>query len=1258
MEAIGPAAIGRSGRASLIPVALLLGLLGWAPVLSGTGSGVEITQLSPATSGSVGFTPLDAARTGIPFTNRVAESRSLTNHILLNGSGVAAGDVDGDGRCDLYFCAIDGPNALYRNLGDWRFEEIAAKSGVDCPSLDATGAVLADLDGDGDLDLLVAAVRAGVSCFRNDGTGRFTEVTPMSGLASNLAAMTLALADIDGDGDLDLYVSNYRNETLRDGFRMQLRSGIVDGRRVITRVNDRSLSEPDLEGWVTLDDEGNLAENGQPDQLFRNEGGLRFVRVPFTAGAFLDEEGRKLERPPYDWTLSAMFRDLDGDRRPDLYVCSDLASPDRVWLNRGDGGFRAAPVTALRKTSWFSMGVDVADLDRDGFDEIFVTDMISREHRLRQVQIGDHRPTAPRVGGIDDRPQVPRNTLFWNQGDGGYLEAAYFSGLDASDWSWAPVFLDVDLDGYEDLLVTTGFERDVQDVDIARELEALRQQRGLTDQEALRMRARFPRLALPDLAFRNRGDRTFEEVGSAWGFNHVGVSQGIALADLDGDGDLDVAVNRMNGPAGILRNEAAAPRVAVRLAGARGNTRGVGARIRVLGAMPFVQSQEVQAGGRYLSGDEAVRVFAAGAPDRQVRIEVDWPGGSTTVVSNVPAGSLVRVSEPASGDQSVAPAPSVAPIAGLFEGRDSVIGHRHHERGFDDFARQRLLPRKLSQGGPAVAWADLDRDGWDDLLVGSGGGGTLAAFRNDRQGGFTAWANRFTTNRTEIDLTGIVTLAAPGGGMEVVVGQSSYEAATPVAAAVRSLPWSGMAPSLVGRSGSDIGPLAQADLDGDGTLELFVGGRSVPGRYPIPADSQLVRRRDGRWVEDAEAAPLLRGVGLVSGAVFSDLEADGHADLVLACDWGSIRLFRNRAGRLAAWDPALIWPPDALRGRFAGGPDAAPKTLGGLSGGWHGVSAGDFDGDGRLDLLASNWGRNLRQERYRGHPWRLHAGDFAGTGEWMAIESHWEPGLRKDVPWMHLGRFLEAMPTLASRFPTFRQFGLAGVDEILGERRPGSLELQAVWLETTLFLQRTNGFEVRPLPDLAQWAPAFAVAVADFDGDGREDVFLSQNLFAMEPETGRLDGGRGLCLLGDGRGGFTALDGRRSGLVIHGEQRGAAVADYDADGRPDLVVTQNGAATRLFRNRGGRPGLRVRLAGPAGNPEGIGAVVRVRSAQGLGPAREIHGGSGYWSQDSPVPVLALPADPVALEVLWPGGRTRSVPIPPGATEVRVGIPAP
>ena len=1243
---------------------LLLVFLGGSPALSGagSGSGVEIVRLSPPTSRSAGFTPLDGIRTGVAFTNRVAESRSLTNHILLNGSGVAAGDVDGDGRCDLYFCAIDGPNGLYRNLGDWNFEEIAAKAGVDCPSLDATGAVLADLDGDGDLDLLVAAIRAGVSCFRNDGTGRFTEVTRESGLGSTLAAMTLALADIDGDGDLDLYVSNYRNETLRDGFRMQVRAGMVDGRRVITHVNDRALTEPGLEGWVTLDAEGNLSENGQVDQLFRNEGGLRFVPVPFTGGAFVDETGRRLEHPPYDWTLSAMFRDLDGDRRPDLYVCSDLASPDRIWLSRGDGGFRAAPATTVRKTSWFSMGVDFADLDRDGFDEIFVTDMLSREHRLRQVQIGDHRPTAPRVGGSDDRPQVPRNTLFWNQGDGGYLEAACFSGLEATDWSWAPVFLDVDLDGYEDLLVTTGFERDVQDVDIARELEALRQQRGLTDQGALRMRARFPRLALPDLAFRNRGNRTFEEVGTAWGFDHVGVSQGIALADLDGDGDLDVAVNRMNEPAGIFRNDAAAPRVAVRLAGARGNTRAIGARIRVLGAMPFVQSQEVQAGGRYLSGDEAVRVFAAGPPDRRIRIEVDWPWGSTTVVSNVPAGSMVRIAEPVSVAPAAAAVPLAAPIntppPGLFEGRDAAIGHRHHERDFDDFARQRLLPRKLSQGGPAVAWADLDRDGWDDLLVGSGAGGMLAAFRNDRRGGFTAWGHRFTTNRTETDFTGIVTVAGPGGGMEVMVAQSNYEAATPMAAAVRSLPWGGMPPSLVGRSGSDVGPLALADFDGDGLLELFVGGRSVPGRYPAPADSQLLRRRDGRWVEEAGAAPLLRGVGLVSGAVFSDLEADGYAELVLACDWGPIRVFRNRAGRLSPWDPGLIWTPEARSGRFAGQPDAAPKTLGGLSGGWNGVSTGDFDGDGRLDLLASNWGRNLRQERYRDRPLGLHAGDFAGTGEWMAIESHWDPGLRKTVPWMHMGRFLEAMPALASRFPTFRQFGLAGVDEILGERRPGSLELQSVWLETTLFLQRTNGFEVRPLPDLAQWAPAFAVAIADFDGDGREDVFLSQNFFAMEPETGRLDGGRGLCLLGDGRGGFTPLDGRRSGLVIHGEQRAAAVADYDADGRPDLVVGQNGEATRLFRNRNGRPGLRVRLAGPVGNPDGVGAVVRLRFARGPGPAREIHAGSGYWSQDSPVPVLALPADPVALEVTWPGGRFQSILVPPGATEVRVAFGAP
>ncbi len=1211
----------------------------------------RVTPLAALAPRAPGFVRLLPAATGIRFTNFVAESRSLTNHILLNGSGVAAGDVDGDGRCDLYFCRIDGPNALYRNLGDWKFEDISGPAGVACPQLDATGAVLADLDGDGDLDLLVSAIRGGVSCFLNDGQGRFADVTSRSGLASTTASMSMALGDIDGDGDLDLYVSNYRNETLRDGFRMQIRVGTVNGRKVVTRVNNRALQGPDLEGWVTLDEQGNISENGQADALYRNEGGGRFVHVPFVGGAFLDEQGRALTGPLHDWTLTALFRDLDGDRAPDLYVCSDLASPDRIWLNRGNGVFRAAPPTSFRKTSWFSMGVDCADLDRDGRDELLVTDMVSREHRLRQVQVSDHQPVFSRSGVYDDRPQAPRNTLFRTGGDGDWLEIAYFSGLEASDWSWSPVFLDVDLDGYEDVLVATGFERDVQDVDIANQLEAIRQNRRLSDLDALRMRARFPRLALPNLAFRNRGDLTFEESGRDWGFDAAGVSQGLALADLDNDGDLDVVVNDMNDAAGVYRNESAGPRVAVRLRGAPPNTRGVGARIRVLGATPFVQSQEIQSGGRYLSSDDPVRTFAVTQPANPVRIEVDWRRGGTTVVTNVPSRALVEIAEPV---PAVVPAaPVKAPATPLFENRDAALAHVHRDPDFDDFARQPMLPRKFSQSGPGVAWVDLDRDGREDLVIGTGAGGRLGVFRNDGRGGFQGVAPAGDAGPKARDTAGIVSVPEPGTGVGVVVGESNYEDPPGTSSLLHRLALAGTNAPALALGPEAVGPLAAADADADGELELFVGGRALGGRFPQPVDSRLFRRRAGAWVPDEMARAMLEGVGLVSGALFCDLEGDGFPELVLACDWGPLRVFRNARGHWTPWSPRLIWPSPLPT--TSGYRHAAPEltSLDHLTGWWNGIAAGDFDGDGRLDLLASNWGQNSKFENHRARALQLHFGDFAESGEVHPVESYWEPSLGKQVPWMHLGRFAAALPGLAGRFRSFREFGGAGVADLLGERLATARVLEARWLETTLFLNRPNGFEVRPLPPLAQWSPAFGIAVADFDGDGHEDAFLGQNFFATEPETGRYDGGRGLCLLGDGRGGWRPLEGAESGIVVYGEQRGAAVADFDADGRADLVVTQNGAATRLFRNARGRAGLRVRLVGPPGNPDGVGAVLRLRFAGGSGPVREIHAGSGYWSQDGAVAVLATPGAPVTLEVQWPGGGRTETPVPLGARELRV-----
>jgi hypothetical protein len=924
-----------------------------------------------------------------------------------------------------------------------------------------------------------------------------------------------------------------------------------------------------------------------------------------------------------------MFRDMNGDGAPDLYVCGDLGSPDRVWINDGAGNFRALRPLALRKTSWFSMGVDFADLNRDGLDEFMVTDMISRNHVQRQIQVSNHRPVFSPLGEIANRPQIPRNTLFLNMGDGDYSEIAYFSGLDATEWSWAPVFLDVDLDGFEDALIVTGFERDVQDIDVASRLEAVRRQQNVSDAEALRMRRMFPRLDLAKLAFRNRHDLTFEDVSAAWGFKTKAISQGIALVDLDNDGDPDVIVNDMNSGAELFRNETSAPRVAVRLRGRPPNTRGIGAKIWLYdGAVPM-QSQEMICGGRYLSSDDPVRVFAAGRATNDMRIEVRWRSGRISHVPDARANRLYEIAEEA---DAVDKQSSKARVAGptppaLFEDVSALLNHRHHDELFDDFGRQRLLPKRLSQLGPGVAWADLDGDGWDDLVIGAGKGGRMAVYRNTGDGKFALIDAPPFTQPVTRDQTGLAVFSAAANRTVVMAGSANYEDG--LAAGSSALQFRPGEPrvddSLPGQV-SSTGPLAVADIDGDGDLDLFVGGRVLPGRYPGPASSRLFRNNDGRFEVDAAARQMLEHVGLVSGAVFTDLDNDGFPELVLACEWGPIRIFHNQGS-----------------GAFQ--EVTAERGLTKYAGWWNGVTAGDFDGDGRMDLAASNWGQNTKYEPYREQGLRLFYGEFEGSGTTEMIEAYSDPALGKIVPWQHLGRIGEALPFVSARFSSFAQFGHASVAEVLGDRWSKAKQLEATWLQSTVFLNRGSRFEARALPQLAQLSPAFALCAGDVDGDGAEDLFLSQNFFATEPETGRYDSGYGLWLRGNGGGDFTPWLPGQSGIKIYGEQRGAALGDYDGDGRLDLVVSQNAADTRLYRNVGGKAGCRVRLRGVAGNPFGIGAVVRVVTGGRPGPAQEIHAGAGYWSQDSSVLVFPEVTAASRLIIRWPGGREVAADVP-------------
>ena len=801
--------------------------------------------------------------------------------------------------------------------------------------------------------------------------------------------------------------------------------------------------------------------------------------------------------------------------------------------------------------------------------------------------------------------------------------------MDASDWSWGALFLDVDLDGYEDLLVPNGFERDNMNVDALRQLEEVKRDKKRSPLDQLRLRTLFPRLQTANLAFRNLGNLRFQDQSEAWGFNFRGISQGMALADLDNDGDLDVVVNNLNQAAGVYRNEAVAPRVAVRLKGQPPNTAGIGARITLPGG-PVVQSQEIMAGGHYLSCDEAMRVFAAGAGP--MTLEVLWRSGRRSVLQDVRPNWLYEVDESTAGPvQAPAPPPVPAPFFGDVS---RLLQHAHREEPFDDFALQPLLSRQLSQLGPGVCWWDADGDGRDDLFIGSGRGGVLGAYRNTVTGTFQPWQDAPWTQPVTRDQTTLLGWTDPAGQSVIVAGSANYEDGLSAGGSARLYhPTSKNVTDLLPGQDNSAGPMAMGDVDGDGALDLFVGSRATARHYPVTGGSWLFRHRDSRFVLDSTNTNQLAQIGMVSGALFTDVDGDGDSDLVLACDWGPLRVLRNDRGVLR---------------------DVTTESgLESYRGWWNGVAAGDFNEDGRMDIIASNWGLNTKYQRFRQHPLRLYYGDLDGDGRDECIEAWFDPVRKSWLPLQPYHVVGPAMPWLQAKLVSCQDYAKATLAQLYGPHLTNYLE--ATWLETTLFVNRGNRFEPHPLPLEAQMTPAFAVCVGDLDGDGHEDVFLSQNFFAADLETSRYDAGRGLWLKGDGQGQFQTVPGQESGFAIYGEQRGAALCDYDADGRVDFVVTQNAAETKLYHNLRARPGLRVRLKGPPGNPHGIGAILRLGTAGHWGPAREIHAGAGYWSQDSVVQVLATPQPADSLLVRWPGAKEQVVSVPPQAREITVDV---
>jgi hypothetical protein len=434
---------------------------------------------------------------------------------------------------------------------------------------------------------------------------------------------------------------------------------------------------------------------------------------------------------------------------------------------------------------------------------------------------------------------------------------------------------------------------------------------------------------------------------------------------------------------------------------------------------------------------------------------------------------------------------------------------------------------------------------------------------------------------------------------------------------------------------ASVGPLSLADVNGDGLLDLFVGARVIPGTWPFPAPSHLyLRTADGRFVIDTANARTLASLGLLSSAIFADLDGDGWPELIVAAEWGPVRVLHNDRGHFR--DVTREWGMSGVTSR------------------WNGLAAGDFDGDGRLDIVATSWGLNTPWGASADRPYELVVGNFGGGGPGLVFARR-DSLTGREMPLESFSRLSAVLPSVRERIASFTDYSRRSIDEVLGDAAKAVGRVGATTFEHTVFLNRGGRFEAHALPRAAQIAPAFGVVVADFDGDGKEDLFLAQNFSPTDIGTMRFDGGAGQLLTGDGRGGFRALSVRASGIAILGDQRGAAAADYDADGRVDLAVAQNGAATTLWHNERAAPGLRVHVDGGRGNPLGIGTQLRVIAGVARGPVREVRAGGGYWSMDGAITVMALSSGANALWVRWPGGREQTVSLMPGQRDVRLRV---
>jgi len=1079
------------------------------------------------------FKLLSADQTGITFANTITTSDSLnvqTDVYIYNGAGVGVGDIDNDGLPDIFFAGNMVSSRLYLNKGHMKFEDITKAAGV-ATNRWATGVTMADVNNDGFLDIYVSVSGPAWSkgeqranlLFINNGDRTFTEEAARYGVADTGFTTHAVFLDYDRDGCLDLF---------------------------LLENSPSDFSRSSLPSHPS----GMAGETpGSHNHLYHNNCHGGFTNVSQQAG-ILSEAG---------FGLGVVVADFNQDGWPDIYVSNDITPNDVLYVNNGNGTFTNKRGQWLKHTSQAGMGVDAADINNDGWPDIAQVDMAPHDLSRRKRMSG-----FATLGGVQRllsqgiRQDYSVNALQLNNGMIGngdvlFSDIAALAGDAATDWSWSPLLADFDNDGNKDLFIGNGYPKAVNDLDYMAMANGARRRGNAA--AALKLVDQLPAYDVSNYFFVNNGDLTFTDKTKAWGLERPSFSYGAAYADLDNDGRLDLVVNNIDAPAFIYQNVQAVDDkhhfLRIKLEGDSTNRRGIGSSV-VLTAGGRKQYLYQSPYRGFMSTVDDRLHFGLGAARSIDSLEIVWPDGRYQVLTNLGVDrELVLRHSDASGKRGVGPAVPSGNLA--FQPLDARRGLAYNEAKStrSDYSVQPLLPYSLSSHGPVVAVGDVNGDGLDDVFIGGAAGSTRKLFIQKKDGSFVAdtQSQPWDADKAYEDW-GALFFDANGDGLpDLYVASGGYQL-TPGSPLLQDRLYINKGGGRFVRDSAALpvmltstATVRAGDFNGDGRLDLFVGGRLTPGQYPMPTRSYILRNDGGHFTDvTAQVAPdLIKPGGLITDAQWIDFDGDGRLDLVTTGEWMPIEFYRNEGGRLRNVTQSTGLPP--------------------LRGWWFSLAAGDFHRDGRQDLVAGNLGLNYAYTTGKDSHFGIYAGDFSGERKTDVILTQEMGG--KDYPYAGIAQLANAIYQLGIRFPTFGSFANTTMDQAFGETAlKQALHYQADTF-ASMYLHNDGGgkFSATALPNFAQIAPIKAILAQDVDGDGNLDLIVAGNMYDAEPNTPRADAGNGLWLKGDGKGHFAPVPPWQSGLVAPADVTGLAIVKT-VRGRV-LIVANSGDSLQTFMIR-------------------------------------------------------------------------------------------